>query len=210
MNKESDYRRREYFQTFNSPTETLALCSDDTQDTLPSGATEVSARIRIAKLDRRLPLFIVIAFEPDAGNPDLASITTDKTPNLTVADCVLRNHSYVPVVRRVGNALTSINFPSRMGTLGIALEVCSDVDAADIKVNLYQALGNTLNGFNTNVRRPGGRWTVGYSITCSDRLTREEWETAVRSVNMQKDITSNGTGTGTPVLVNSMGGGNDS
>lgn len=203
--KETDYRKREYFQTFSSPIETLALCSDDTLETVPTGATEVIARIRITKPDRRLPLFLVIAFEADAGNPDYASITTDKTPTISIADCVLRNHSFVPVFRKIGNTFSPVNFPCRQGTLGIAVEACADVDAADILVKLYQALGNTTNGFNTNVRRPGGRWTVGYSLTCTDRLTREEWENAVNSVNMQKDITSNGTGTGCPVLVNSKG-----
>ena len=208
-----DNRRREFHQAYHSETYTLASCLDVSDS--PNVATYVKYRIRIVKRDRRLPLFLIVAFEPDGGSPDNSFMATDAQPCIAVQDLILRNRSYVPVHNRVGNMEQRpgsvpynpllpkpgfIAFPNREGALGIALEVGTDVDAVDAQVYLYQALGD----FNSvaHTQRYGGRWTVGYSFTCKDRLSREEWELVITSTNMQIEIMEcDKTGAGTPVLV---------
>jgi hypothetical protein len=202
MEKNHENRQTEYHQKFSADSKTLALCSERS-DGAPELCTSVGARIRITKEDRRLPLFFVVAFEPEGGSPDDAEIVVTGTPTIIVTELQLMNRSYVPIVRDLGNPRAGgvVAFPSRKGTLGICCEVHADCDAVDITLNLLPALG----GFKHNQSGPrwGGRWSATYSMTCNDRLSREEWTTAVQQTNMRVEITRAGipgTTTPTPVL----------
>jgi hypothetical protein len=46
----------------------------------------------------------------------------------------------------------------------------------------------------------GGRWICGYSITCNDRLSQEEWNDAVTKCNMMVELFTDGQWSGVPVL----------
>jgi hypothetical protein len=204
--KDKDDRQRKYFQTYRSETKTLALTIDGMQ---PNGVTTfVNARIRIRKEDRRLPLIFYCAFEPDGGSPDLCIIATELMPQVTVRECVLLNRSYIPVVNRIGStALAGGNFfPGRQGCMGFAVDISADCDAVDISLHLTQALG-ALDGGNDDGRptRYGGRWICGYSLTCNDRLSQEEWNDAVTKCNMMCETFSDSRFDGVPVLSNNSG-----
>ena len=207
--KDRDDRQRKYFQTYRSETKTLALTADRYQVDYTGNICQfVNARIRIRKEDRRLPLIFYVAFEPDGGTPDKAIITGDLMPQVTVRECVLLNRSYIPIVNRIGS--TSIAggnfFPGRQGCLGFAIDISADCDAVDIALHLTQALGE-LDGGNDDGRptRFGGRWICGYSLTCNDRLSQEEWNDAVTKCNMMCETFSDTPYSGVPVLNNVVG-----
>jgi hypothetical protein len=220
MRDGQENRHREYHQTFRSEIKTLALCDSLTPD-FDNGGTYVKARIRTVKADRRIPLFLTLAFEPSGGSPD-DCILARQIPNpanpagagpsgflpgivpaITVAECVLLNRSYVPIVRTIGNTSPIGSYPlsQRPGSLGISVISEGDCDAVDFMVTLVAALGARVNpGYvlapanlgaqdqNPLGQRYGGRWLFQYSMTCTDRLSREEWDTAVLGSNAQVEI----------------------
>jgi hypothetical protein len=203
--KDRDDRQRKYFQTYRSETKTLALTADRYTD---NTCQFVNARIRIRKEDRRLPLIFYVAFEPDGGSPDMAVISGELMPTVTVRECILLNRSYIPVINRIGSTVTSGGncFPGRQGCLGFAIDISADCDAVDISLHLTQALGE-LNG-GTDDGRPtrfGGRWICGYSLTCNDRLSQEEWNDAVTKCNMMCETFSMAPRDGVAVLDNLAG-----
>lgn len=204
MRDDKDYRQRKFFQVFRSETKTLALCSDE--GALEGiGSNYVNARVRIKKEDRRLPLIFYVAFEPDGGSPDKASMSSGLLPAVTVREQILLNRSYIPIVNRIGStALGGSNpFFSSQGPLGFAIDIGADCDAVDVSMHLTQALGQVrtdkTKGENAPLRY-GGRWICGYSITCNDRLSQEEWTDAVNKVNMMTEIYADISNSGTPVL----------
>jgi hypothetical protein len=200
MDTDKETRQRRYFQTFRSETKTLALCRDENPD-ISSIANFVNARIRIRKEDRRLPLQFYVAFEPDGGSPDKAIISGAIQPEVTVREMVLLNRSYIPVVNRIGSTALggALGFPGRQGCLGFAIDISADCDAVDISLHLGQALGDLVPGLS---KRYSGRWICGYSITCNDRLSQEEWQSAVSKCNMQCESYSDQAASGVPVLTN--------
>ena len=198
MDTEKDTRQRRYFQTYRSETKTLALCRDESLEM--ATATFVNVRVRIRKEDRRLPLQFYCAFEPDGGSPDMAGISGGVQPEVTVREMVLLNRSYIPVVNRVGSTSLggALAFPGRQGSLGFAIDINADCDAVDISLHLGQALGEV----GPTGKRFSGRWICGYSITCNDRLSAEEWQSAVSKCNMQVECFSDQEQGGSPVLYN--------
>jgi hypothetical protein len=206
MEKNHDNRQVVYFQKYTAEPKTLALC-EERHDASPGLVEELTARIRITKEDRRLPLFVVIAFEPKGGNPDGAEIVVAGTPTITVTELQLLNRSYVPILRDIGNPRPGgpIAFPCRKGTLGIAVEIHPDCDAVDIRAYLLPAMGELKS--DSGNERWGGRWSVTYTMTCNDRLSREEWTAAIQQTNMQVELNYyNPTGSGvTPTLTTARG-----
>jgi hypothetical protein len=206
MERNHDNRQAEYHQKYSAESVTLALCSERS-DGAPELCTSLRTRVRITKDDRRLPLYFVVAFEPEGGSPDAAEIVVTGTPSIVVAELQLMNRSYVPIVRDLGNPRVggAVAFPSRKGTLGICAEIHADCDAVDIHLELLPALGGFIH--DRSGPRWGGRWSCTYSFTCNDRMSREEWTTAVQQTHMQVEITSATTGptTKTPVLTPNTG-----
>ena len=198
--KDKDLRQRQYFQTYRSETKTLAL-TVDRQWGLSTGF--VNARVRIRKEDRRLPMIFYCAFEPDGGSPDMAFIAGEQQPSITVRECVLLNRSYIPIVNRLGSAVLGggNSFPNRRGSLGVGIDINADCDAADISLHLVQALGEKKGVDNEGSPiYHGGRWICGYSLTCNDRLSQEEWNDAVTKCNMMVDMFTDTNWDGVPVL----------
>jgi hypothetical protein len=214
-------RHREYFQTFRSEIKTLALCDSLKLNTDDNGATFIKVRIRTVKADRRLPLVLTIAYEPEGGSPDNCILAhqipnpsnpllagpggflPDLLPGITVAECILLNRSYVPIVRTIGNLGPTGTYPlcQRPGQLGLSIVSEGDCDAVDLIAILVSALGDRKNPAyvlhpshpgaqdqNPLGQRYGGRWLFQYSMTCTDRLSREEWDTAVLATNAQVEI----------------------
>ena len=200
MNANKDDRQREYFQTFRSETKTLAICAPGIT---PNNryATFINSRVRITKQDRRLPLLFFVAFEPDGGSPDDAHMASSVESKITVRELVLLNRSYIAIVNRLGTTELggALDFSSQRGSLGIAIPITNDCDAVDIAIHLGAALGGQKSPSPGDCF--GGRWICGYSITCNDRLSSEEWHNAVNRSNMQVDTYCNATETnGTPIL----------
>jgi hypothetical protein len=216
MREGENNRHREYFQAFRSEVKTLALCDDLDRTGDDNPASWIKTRIRVTKSDRRLPLFLTIAFEPSGGSPDNAILMHQHTslsnsfatgpllqpivPAITVAECILLNRSYVPIVRTIGNLGPNGTYPlsQRPGSLGLSVLSDGDCDAVDLMATLVQALGDRVcPSYQYNVTHPGaidpnplgarygGRWLFQYSMTCTDRLSREEWESAVQGTNAQ-------------------------
>ena len=211
-------RKREFFQDFRSEIKTLALCDGLKIDTDDNGGSFVKARIRTVKADRRIPLFLSIAFEPVGGSPDncilmrhyfdpsldrIQNLSAEIVPAIGVSECILLNRSYVPVVRTIGNSGPTGSYPlsQRPGSLGLSILSSGDCDAVDLSVTLAAALGDRVNpGYvlnppfvggqdqNPQGQRYGGRWVFQYSMTCTDRLSREEWDAAVQGSNAQVEI----------------------
>lgn len=205
MGSESENRRREYFQTYRSEPRTLAVCADTNKGQANSG-TYLDLRLRVRKEDHRLPMFVTVAFEPDGGSPDdvvlspgaaapynpdgtsASAVPGGSVPTVAVAELVLLNHSYAPINRSLGNLgmpQGPVAMDTRKGSQGMAIPVSGECDAVDIFLHLVQALGAFIPGSTT---RYGGRWSAQYCFTCVDRLSREEWEVAVNSANMQTDV----------------------
>jgi hypothetical protein len=190
-----DWRDRRYSQVYRSDDQTLALCRGfyDERGQAPPGNLGVDfdyrsfARIRIVKQDTRLPMTVCIAFDPNEGNPDKASISARDIPSVTAAELVLLRRSYVPVKQVVGNMSLagSIEVPARLGALGIALSFSSECDAVDILVSLFHAQGEYMGEIpELGPRYASGRWITGYSFTTNERLSIEEWQDAVSRTNM--------------------------
>ena len=214
-------RHREYWQAFRSEIKTLALCAAKDPADNDNPATYIKVRIRTVKADRRLPLILTIAFEPEGGSPDNCVLAhqipnpanpylagpggflPDLQPGITVAECILLNRSYVPIARTVGNLGPTGTYPlcQRPGQLGLSVISEGDCDAVDLIATLVTALGDRKNpayvlhpshpgapDYNPLGQRYGGRWLFQYSMTCTDRLSREEWDTSVQATNAQVEI----------------------
>jgi hypothetical protein len=178
-----DWRDRRYSQTFRSEVSTLALCRNYADEENEIGNVcdiQSYARIRIIKQDTRLPMNVCVAFDIDAGNPDKAIISGRQVPTINAAELLLVRRSYVPVKQIVGNISQagSIDFPARLGALGIALEFSSDCDAVEMFVKLVCAQGEKAPPTEARSRYATGRWIVGYSFTTNERLSIEEWTDA--------------------------------
>jgi hypothetical protein len=179
---------------------------------LPIGAVlSANARIRVIKSDLRLPTTVFVAFDPDGGNPDRASISSSSNsvphPALKaeVSELLLARRSYVPILKVVGSnlAVGRIDAPSRPGALGFAWRLSDECDAIDLNVQLPHAVGEQISEYDYWF----GRWIVGYSFTTNERLSREEWVTAVTGTNMSVEVhgDTNAT-TGIPYIVKDFPG----
>lgn len=194
MREGENNRHREYFQTFRSEVQTLALCSSTDVDQHDNYANYLRTRIRTIKSDRRLPVVLTIAFEANGGSPDNCVLNRINTstiePSVTVAECILLNHSYVPLARVLGNLSPVGSYPlsQRNGNLGFSLVSSGECDAVDLVATLIRARGQRLFPDVSTSQRYGGRWLFQYSMTTTDRLSREEWDMAVQGTNAQVEI----------------------
>lgn len=200
----NDDRQRNYFQKYTADTKTLAV----THDWQPASntCTLVTARIRITREDTRLPMTVMLAFDPDGGSPDEATITSRQNPRIVLSELVLCRRSYVPILKAVGSDLIAghLDMPTRPGALGFAWKVSDECDAVDIRAQLPHALGAVQ--FKDSINHYfGGRWVVGYSFTTNERLSKEEWSLYVSRTNLMADVSDNSHDhPSTPVLVSTV------
>lgn len=202
----TDNRQANHIEVYRSEAKTLARTSSILDDPNENYCQSAQAYIRVIKSDLRLPMTFYVGFDPDGGDPNKASIIVSqlnppKQPpalRAAVAELILCRRSYIPIMRVVGSILDvgKIEIPSRPGALGFAYRVSDECDAVEFSVELPCALGD-IKGYETGEDgRPdyslpiyfGGRWVCGYSFTTNERLSREEWTTAVTGTNMMVEV----------------------
>lgn len=191
MEPKTDNRQANHIQVYRS--EALTLARTAGMRPFPENATRYAmARIRLIKSDLRLPTMVFVAFDPDGGNPDKASISSAgyQLPNpalkASVSELILAKRAYVPILKLVGSGIDVgyVDVPNRPGALGFAWRVSDECDAIDLNVQLPHAVGE--------MRGEGdywhGRWITGYSFTTNERLSREEWAKAASETNISIEV----------------------